>query len=423
MSGTDSLNVAEADYSLIGDNRIVYTPFENSCGVIPYELAAELFPGGQAEGNVCFQVEADDSNFVLIQEPFLSFAGERRFLSIDPQIIGSRANFSAVSLPTPAPASLAPSPGTALDNPIAAGEVLQGTDGTEIVVTGILEDATDLVMETNQLNDPPAEGNRFYMITVAVSYVSGTDSLNVAEADYSLIGDNRIVYTPFENSCGVIPYELAAELFPGGQAEGNVCFQVEADDGNFVLIQEPFLSFAGERRFLSIDPQIIGSRANFSAVSLPTPAPASLAPSPGTTLDNPVAAGEVLQGTDGTEIVVTGILEDATDLVMETNQFNDPPAEGNRFYMITVAVSYVSGTDSLNVAEADYSLIGDNRIVYTPFGNSCGVIPGELNAELFPGGQAGGNVCFQVESDDSNFVLIQEPFLSFEGERRFLSLE
>ena len=300
---------------------------------------------------------------------------------------------------------------------------MQGTDGMEIVVTGILEDATDSVMETNQFNDPPEPGNSFYMVTVAVSYVSGTDSLNVSEADYSLIGDNRIVYTPFENSCGVVPEELRAELFPGGQAEGNVCFQVEADDSNFVLIHEPFLSFEGERRFLNLDSQSIGSSKNFSAVSLPTPAPESLALSPGTTLDNPVVAGELLQGMDGTEIVVTGILEDATDSVMETNQFNDPPEPGNSFYMVTVAVSYVSGTDSLNVTEADYSLIGDNRIVYTPFENSCGVIPEELHVELFPGGQTVGNVCFQVEADDSNFVLIHEPFLSFEGERRFLSLE
>ena len=141
----------------------------------------------------------------------------------------------------------------ALDNPTPAGEVLQGTDGTEIVVTGILEDATNLVLETNQFNDPPKPGNRFYMVTVAVSYVSGSDSLNVTEADYSLIGDKKVVYAPFEESCGVIPDELAAELFPGGQAEGNVCFQIEADDGNFVLIYEPFLSFEGERRFLGLE--------------------------------------------------------------------------------------------------------------------------------------------------------------------------
>ena len=320
--------------------------------------------------------------------------------------------------PTPTPFPL----GMALDNPTPAGEVLQGTDGTEIVVTGILEDATNLVLETNQFNDPPKPGNRFYMVTVAVSYVSGSDSLNVTEADYSLVGDNRVVYTPFEDSCGVIPDELSAELFPGGQAMGNICFQIESDDSNSVLIHEPFLTLTGEHRFLSLDRMMVSSAERLTA-ALPTPSPANLNLSAGMTLDNPTPAGEVLQGTDGTEIVVTGILEDATNLVLETNQFNDPPKPGNRFYMVTVAVSYVSGSDSLNVTEADYSLIGDKKVVYAPFEESCGVIPDELAAELFPGGQAEGNVCFQIEADDGNFVLIYEPFLSFEGERRFLGLE
>ena len=324
---------------------------------------------------------------------------------------------TATPTPTPIP------PGMTLDNPVPAGGVLHGTDGTEIVVTGILEDATSLVLETNPYNDPPEAGNQFYIVTVAVRYVLGADSLNVADVDYSLIGDKRAVYTPLDGNCGVIPDELEAELFQSGQAKGNACFQVAEDDSNFILIHEPFYRLEGERRFLNIDPQILGSTADFTEVPLPTPSPVNLALPAGMTLDNPVPAGEVLQGTDNTEIVVSAILEDATDLVLETNPYNDPPKAGHRYYIVTVAVSYVSGSDPLNVADVDYSLIGDNRVVYTPLDSNCGVIPDKLGAELFPGGQAGGNVCFQVESGDGNFVLIHEPFLIFEGERRFLSLE
>ena len=321
------------------------------------------------------------------------------------------------AMPTPIPA------GTSLDNPVAAGEVLQGSDGTEILVTGILEDATDTVLSANTYNDPPESGNRFYMATVAVSYLSGTDSINVSGADYSLIGDNRMVYTPFEHSCGVTSNELEAELFPSGKTTGNVCFQVASGDENFVLIHEPFLSFEGKRRFLSLDAQKPSSVGNLTTVALPTPDPASMALPSGMTLDNPVAAGEVLQGSNGTETNVTDVLEDATHFILSANPYNDPRESGNRFYMVTVAVSNASGTDSVNVTESDYSLVGDNRVVYTPFGHSCGVTPDELEAELFPGGKTTGNICFEVASDDEIFVLIHEPFLSFEGERRFLSLE
>ena len=153
----------------------------------------------------------------------------------------------------------------------------------------------------------------------------------------------------------------------------------------------------------------------------PTPTPEPLLP--GMSLDNPVETGGVLQGSNGTETVVLGIVEDAWSLIQAENQFNDPPELGKRFYLVSLQVSYVSGTDSLNLDESDYSLIGDNRIVYTPHGNSCGVVPDVLGAELFPGGRTQGNVCFQVEGDDKNFVLIHEPFWSFDGERRFLRLK
>ena len=153
----------------------------------------------------------------------------------------------------------------------------------------------------------------------------------------------------------------------------------------------------------------------------PTPTPVPLLP--GMSLDNPVEAGGILIGSNGTETVVLRIVGNAWSLIQAENQFNDPPAPGNRFYMVSVLVAYKSGTDSLNVNRADYSVIGDNRIVYTPFGNSCGVVPDALGAELFPGGQTRGNVCFQIEESDKNFVLIHKPSRSFGGERRFLSLE
>ena len=163
-----------------------------------------------------------------------------------------------------------------------------------------------------------------------------------------------------------------------------------------------------------------------TAPPTPTPAPTAT-PTPvapqGTTLDNPVPAGGVLAGTDGTETIVTGIVEDATSLVLETNSFNDPPEAGNRFYIVTVEVSYVSGNDSIAVRYADYRLIGDKRVVYKTFEDSCGFIPDELDAELFPGGKTEGNICFQVGNDEGGFVLIHEPLSAFDEERRFLSLE
>ena len=88
-----------------------------------------------------------------------------------------------IETPMPTPIPL----GTALDNPVVAGGLLSGANGTEIVATGVMENAWEVVRAENQFNEAPAEGNRFYLITVEVAYVSGSGSIGVSESDFKLI--------------------------------------------------------------------------------------------------------------------------------------------------------------------------------------------------------------------------------------------
>ena len=151
---------------------------------------------------------------------------------------------------TPTPAT-SPSPGFTLDNPLSAGELLQGSDGTETRVLGVVEDARRRVAEENQFNDPPQEGKRFYMVSVEVSYPSGSSSITVSDTDFSLIGENRVVYDSFDYDCGVIANELDGEVYGGGRIQGNICFEIPEDEGGFILIHEPGYG-ADSRRFLRL---------------------------------------------------------------------------------------------------------------------------------------------------------------------------
>ena len=154
----------------------------------------------------------------------------------------------AVSTPTPA---TRPLPGLTLDNPLSAGEVLQGFDGTEVRVLGVVEDARQQVAEENRFNAPPKDGKRFYIIFIEFSYPSGSGSVTVSDSDFNLIGENRVVYEPFEHTCGVIPNELDGEIYGGGKIQGNICFEIPEDEGGLILIHEP--GFAAEsRRFLNL---------------------------------------------------------------------------------------------------------------------------------------------------------------------------
>lgn len=322
--------------------------------------------------------------------------------------------------PTPLP------PGSSVDNPVPAGSVLNGSDGTEVVVTGIVDDAWELIQAENYLNDPPGAGNRFYMITVGVAYRADTASAEISYTDFGLIGDNRVVYDPFESSCGafpVIPDEIGGELYPGGKTEGNICFETPADEGNFILIYQPEIGAA--RAYLRVDPEQVSLISDLAA-AVPAPNPENLALPAGMTLDNPVAVGGVLSGTDGTEITSSNIVRDAWPLLQAENPLNDPPGEGNRFYMVTVEFSYLSGSETIEASALNFSLIGDNRSVYDTWDDSCGsfpVIPNDLEGELFPGGQTQGNICFEVPQSETGFILIYQPEILAVASRRFLRLE
>ena len=163
-----------------------------------------------------------------------------------------RASPTPPIIPTPRATPTPRPPGYSLNNPVEAGGILQGSDGTEISVLAIIADARQQIAEENMFNDPPEEGNRFYMIRVDIVYPSGDESISVREADFRLIGDNRLIYAPFDQTCGLIPDELGGEIFGGGRIEGNICFEIPEDEGGLILIHEP--GFGSEsRRFLSLE--------------------------------------------------------------------------------------------------------------------------------------------------------------------------
>ncbi len=145
-------------------------------------------------------------------------------------------------------------------------------------------------------------------------------------------------------------------------------------------------------------------------------------PPPGGTLDDAYAQGEVMTGSDGTQIRVVSTIADAWSLVYAENRYNDPPGEGNRFFMIRLEITNPS--DALQSVESsayDFELIGNNRVVYTSFSEDCGLIPDELNREIFPGGRVEGSVCFEIPEDERGLLLIHQPGYGAE-DRRFLWL-
>ena len=85
-SGEDTLDASEGDFGMTGSANVLYEPYDDksSCGFLTQDrLQAKLFPGGSAEGNVCFQVPSDEQDLLLVVSPFISFKGsDRRYLAL-----------------------------------------------------------------------------------------------------------------------------------------------------------------------------------------------------------------------------------------------------------------------------------------------------------------------------------------------------
>lgn len=140
-----------------------------------------------------------------------------------------------------------------LDDPYQVGESidLQYTDGASgelrtwsVEVLSPASDITQAVLDENQFNDPPEDGQQFVGVPVRVTYVAGPAPASLFELTFKAVGPSGVVLTTFDPSCGVVPDALDtfAELFEGGAVEGNICWAASpADAADLTMLLEVFL--------------------------------------------------------------------------------------------------------------------------------------------------------------------------------------
>lgn len=139
---------------------------------------------------------------------------------------------------------------------------------------------------------------------------------------------------------------------------------------------------------------------------------------------NPVPLGEPARVGDW-EIRVTGTTPNATDQVMAENQFNDPPADGRQFFIVSLEATYVGEESGQFWADISASTLDDANVTYESFEDTCGSIPDSIDGtgEAFTGGTVTGNLCWSVDSQRADsLVMFLEPMFSFDGERVWFAL-
>ena len=146
-------------------------------------------------------------------------------------------------------------------------------------------------------------------------------------------------------------------------------------------------------------------------------------PAPDGSRENPIPVGTSAKVGDW-EVTVTDVSFDAWAALQEANQFNDPPADGSQYVMVTIEATYngeESGTFWVDVSMAFLGAGGNT------FDSASAVTPNPLldAGEAFAGATVSGMEAYEVPSDQiSGGRLIIEPTFSFDKEDRiFFAIE
>jgi hypothetical protein len=322
----------------------------------------------------------------------------------------------ATTTTTAAPTTTTSLEGATREAPIPVGGVVQVGDW-RLRVTEVTPDATDLVMAENQFNDPPSDGSQFFIAQLEATYTGTGSSTFWVDISLAAVGDSSVAYEEgFDASCGVIPADIdhSGETFPGGTITGDVCWSVQSSDADsLVMIAEQSFTFDDTRRFLSLDPTA-------------TPLDESTAvENSGVGQVGPTVAIGQLASVGPWDLRVVAVTPDATDRVMAENQFNDPPPDGNQFFIAEIEATYTGGESSTFWVDMSLKAVGDSNVAYEASEATCGVIPGDIDdsGETFPGGTITGNVCWNIQTSDAeSLVMIAEQSFTFDDTRTFFAL-
>lgn len=134
--------------------------------------------------------------------------------------------------------------------------------------------------------------------------------------------------------------------------------------------------------------------------------------------ENPIPPGDEVVAVDGLRIRISAVDFDAWDRVQAANQFNDPPAEDERMVLVRVEAHNLrwESDEPRWVDDSDFRVVGEKGVVYEPFASAsrCGVIPDELDFEIFEGATVEGNICVRLPKDEEDLLLIYRPDSSWD---------
>ncbi|HOU00238.1 MAG TPA: DUF4352 domain-containing protein [Anaerolineaceae bacterium] len=279
-------------------------------------------------------------------------------------------------------------------------------------------DAWNDINAANPYNEPAPEGMEYLLVKIYVKCTyNDSDEHGISGYDFDVTGDKAILYTADMASVVKPTPELDAKLVAGGETEGWSAYLVGQGESNLMLIFDEMWSIGeSSKRYIALD---AGASINVPS-DLYTIPPSEL----GKERKSPVPFNEKLVTEDWETSILEVVRGDAAwNLVLEANQFNEPPTEGYEYIAVKFYVRYIGTEDNSNRIDGYfYNLTGSANILHDL---PSVVDPNPaLDISLYPGGEFEGWVVFQSVIGETNLMFAFEETWNFDDNKvRYLALD
>jgi hypothetical protein len=325
--------------------------------------------------------------------------------------------------PPPTPTVPPPTPtlmpiGLSRANPYAPSDLVHAPNW-DIRILDVVRggEAWQRISSANMFNDPPREGMEYVLVNI---YAKSTnpdhnETHSIRGGSFTITGDRKVRYSP---PFVVAPSpQLDAQLYPGGETEGWVAFEISEGESDLILIVDELFNLDRDRiRFIALEE---GARVEVSE-ELAGIEPTDI----GVNRGNAAPYGEMITTMDW-QIAIRDVVrgDDAWSMIQNANMFNDPPAAGMEYIVVKAYVRSINPEDQdAQIRGMYFKSTGAANVVYsTPF-----VVDPEpkLDARLYPGGEYEGWFVVQSAIGETDMKVIFEPLFDFSGRNtRFLSIQ
>ena len=180
------------------------------------------------------------------------------------------------------------------------------------------------------------------------------------------------------------------------------------------LLEDDAIEFVGKSKGLHSYNAVLGNRVTLPKLEAVSVKLASNYPtedsSPtlaGKSRNTPIPFGETGVTDDGLTLSVIDVIENAEQMILEENQFNDPPPDGHQFILVKVRVKNDT-SETQRYSSSGLKVVGQSNVEYD--GHGCGVVPDAFDSSrnMFEGGELTGNICFNVESSDVDSLVMYD---------------